>query len=102
MSGADLPVRSIREMISSAINMIIHTARLADGTRKIMAITEITGMLDETHIGMKDIFFFKQTGLSQEGKVIGNFVPTGYIPPFVSELKFRGMTLSEDIFKPAG
>jgi pilus assembly protein CpaF len=87
MSGLELPVRAIREMIASAINIIIHTARLSDGSRKVMQITEITGMLDEMHIGLKDIFIFKQIGINHEGKVLGEFKPTGYIPSFFEDLR---------------
>ena len=100
MSGTELPVRAIREMIASAIQMIIHTARLSDGTRKIMQVSELTGMIDDIHIGLKDIFFFKQTGLGPDGKIIGEFQPTGYIPSFVEEIRLRGIPLSDDIFKP--
>lgn len=100
MSGADLPVRAIREMIGSAIHMIIHTARLSDGSRKVMQITEMTGLIDEIHIGLKDIFIFRQTGVDKEGKVIGSFSPTGYIPSFMEELKVRGISVSDDIFSP--
>lgn len=99
MSGAELPIRAIREMISSAVDIIIHTARLSDGSRKIMQITEITGMIDEMHIGLKDIFIFKQTGVTPEGKVIGHFQATGYIPTFFKEMKVRGIPLAEEIFK---
>ncbi len=101
MSGAELPVRAIREMIASALNIIIHTARLSDGTRKVIQISEMTGMLDEMHIGLKDIFAFKQTGVSTEGKVIGDFKPTGYIPSFMEELKVRGISVADDIFSPS-
>ena len=100
MSGSELPVRAIREMIASAIQVIIHTARLPDGTRKVMQITELTGMIDDIHIGLKDIFFFKQTGINREGKVLGGFEPTGYIPSFVEDIRLRGIPLSDDIFKP--
>ncbi|MFA4889694.1 MAG: ATPase, T2SS/T4P/T4SS family [Candidatus Omnitrophota bacterium] len=100
MSGAELPVRAIREMIASAIHIIIHTARLSDGSRKVLQISEMTGMLDEMHIGSKDIFNFKQSGVSLEGKVLGQFTPTGYIPSFMQDLIIRGIKISEDIFKP--
>jgi Flp pilus assembly CpaF family ATPase len=99
MSGAELPIRAIREMIASAVDIIIHSARLSDGSRKVVQITEITGMLDETHIGLKDIFYFKQTGLDKDHKVIGEFKATGYIPSFYEELAVRGIKLSKDIFK---
>jgi septum site-determining protein MinD len=101
MSGAELPVRAIREMIASAINIIIHTARLSDGSRKIIQITEITGMIDEMHIGLKDIFIFKQAGVGPEGKVLGSFQSTGYLPSFLEDLKVRGIPITEDIFKPS-
>jgi septum site-determining protein MinD len=100
MSGTELPVRAIREMIASAINIIIHTARLSDGSRKIVQITEMTGMADEIHIGLKDIFIFKQVGVNPEGKVIGEFRPSGYIPSFMEELRIRGIPISSDIFNP--
>ena len=100
MSGVELPLRSIREMIASAIHLIVHTARLSDGSRKVVAITEITGMMDDTHIGLKDIFSFKQEGIDEDGNVLGKFVPTGYVPSFFEDMKVRGIPLSEDIFKP--
>jgi len=100
MSGIELPLRAIREMIASAIDIVVHTTRLSDGSRKIIQITELAGMLDEQHINLKDVFMFRQTGLAEGGKVLGNFVPTGYIPSFYDELKPRGIDLSKDIFNP--
>jgi septum site-determining protein MinD len=100
MSGIELPIRSIREMIASAVEIIVHTERLSDGTRKITQITEITGMIDDTHVGLKDIFIFKRQGLTSEGKVIGQFIPTGYIPSFYDEMCVRGVKLTENIFQP--
>jgi pilus assembly protein CpaF len=99
MSGVDLPIRSIREMIASAIDIIVHTARLSDGTRKITQISEITGMKDEMHIDVRDIFGFKQTGVDKQHTVLGKFQSTGYIPSFVEEIKVKGIILSEGIFK---
>ena len=101
MSGAELPVRAIREMIASAINIIIHTARLSDGSRKVTQVSEMIGMLDEVHVGLKDIFIFKQTGIDKDGKVLGEFKPTGYIPSFMEQLKVQGILISNDIFNPA-
>ncbi|MFC1594068.1 ATPase, T2SS/T4P/T4SS family [Candidatus Omnitrophota bacterium] len=100
MSGVELPIRAIREMISSAVDIIVHTARLPDGSRKVLGITEVTGMKDEMHIGLEDIFAFKQTGLDDAGKVLGEFKPTGYIPSFYPALKSRGINIPEEIFKP--
>jgi pilus assembly protein CpaF len=100
MGGIEIPLRAIREMIASAIHMIVHTARLADGSRKVTQISELTGMTDEMHIGMQDLFRFKQTGINDQGKVDGYFGPTGNIPTFFDDILKRGVTLSEDIFKP--
>ncbi|MFC1704593.1 ATPase, T2SS/T4P/T4SS family [Candidatus Omnitrophota bacterium] len=100
MSGIELPIRAIREMIASAVDLIVHTARLTDGSRKVLQITEITGMLDELHIGLKDIFAFNQTGIDAQRNVLGEFKPTGYIPSFYGELATRGIILPEETFKP--
>ncbi len=99
MSGVELPIRAIREMIASAIDVIVHTARLSDGTRKIIQITELTGMKDEMHIGMKDIFMFKQTGMDAQGYIMGEFEATGYIPSFMEDIKLKGIPLPENIFR---
>ena len=99
MSGTELPVRAIREMIASAINIIVQTARLSDGSRKIIQISQITGMLDELHIELKDIFIFKQSGINSQGKALGNFESTGFIPTFIEDIRMRGIELSDDIFK---
>ena len=100
MSGIELPIRAIREMIASAVHVIVHTARLSDGSRRVLQVTEITGMLDEMHIGLKDIFAFYQTGVDEKGKVLGEFKPTGHIPSFYAELKTRGIIIPEEVFKP--
>jgi septum site-determining protein MinD len=99
MAGVELPIRAIREMIASAIDIIVHTARLSDGTRKIVQVTEIAGMQDEMHINLRDIFAFRQTGIGAQSKVLGDFQATGYIPSFVEEIKVKGISLPPDIFK---
>ena len=98
MSGIELPIRAIREMIASAVDIIVHTARLSDGSRKVAQITELSGMSDEIHINLKDIFTFQQTGLDKDGNVQGDFRPTGYVPSFYGDLKARGIELSKEIF----
>jgi septum site-determining protein MinD len=100
MSGVELPLRAIREMISSAIDLIVHTARLSDGSRKITRITEIAGMIDEIHVNLQDIFNFRQTGVDKEQKVLGDFVPLGNIPTYYDEMKSRGIELPRDMFIP--
>jgi pilus assembly protein CpaF len=100
MSGVELPIRAIREMTASAIDIVIQTARLSDGTRKITQVTEVAGMDDELHIKFADIFQFKQMSIDRDtGKVIGEFTATGHIPSFYEELVTRGIHLSPEIFK---
>ena len=89
MSGMDLPVRAIREQVASAVDVIVHESRLSDGTRKVVNITEIVG-LEGDQITMQDIFEFEQTGVDAQGKVIGQFKPTGSVPTFIEDLAARG------------
>jgi pilus assembly protein CpaF len=98
MGGFDLPIRSIREMISSALDVIVQTARMPDGSRKVTAITEVVGMLDDTHVNLQDIFYYRQTGLDSDGNVKGYFTATGYVPTFYDEIRSRGIDLPRDIF----
>lgn len=100
MSGVELPVRAVREQIAGAIHIIVHTARLSDGSRKVMCITQILGLKESMEIEMKDIFVFKQTGIDKDGKVLGTFKATGFIPTFVEDMRIRGITLPPKIFKP--
>jgi septum site-determining protein MinD len=100
MSGIELPVRAIREMVASAVDVIVHTARLSDGSRKVMGIAEVAGMKDEVHINLNDIFIFKQTGVDVQGKVQGYFTATGYKPTFLDEIRVRGISIADEIFKP--
>jgi pilus assembly protein CpaF len=100
MSGVELPIRAIREQVSSAIHLIVHTARLSDGSRKVIGITEVMGMLDEMHINLQDVFIYRQTGVDRDGNVLGYFTPMGYIPSFYDEIRARGIDLSREIFVP--
>ena len=79
MAGMDLPLRAIREQITSAVDVIIHEARLSDGSRRVVNVTEIVGSEGE-RTTMQDIFVYEQTGLGAHGKVTGRFTPTGAIP----------------------
>jgi len=99
MGGIEIPLRAIREMIASAIDMIVHTSRLSDGSRKVIQISELTGMTDELHIGIQDLFTFKQTGVNAQGKVEGQFVPCGNIPTFFDDIIKRGIALPKEIFQ---
>lgn len=102
MSEMDLPIRAIREMISSAIDVIVQTARFSDGSRKVTAITEVAGMADDTHVELRDIFRFQQTGVDEQGKVKGFHTSLGYIPSFYDEIRSRGIDLPREIFISKG
>jgi pilus assembly protein CpaF len=96
MAGVDLPVRAIREQISSAVDLIVHQSRLKDGTRKIVNITEVQGMEGDT-IVMQDVFVFEQTGVI-DGKIQGRLKPTGIRPKFVELFESQGIHLPNNIF----
>lgn len=101
MSGVELPMRAIREMIASAVDIIVHTARLSDGSRKIIQVSEIAGMIDETHVELKDVFVYKQSGVDDRGTALGTFQATGYIPTFTEEIRIKGIPLPDSIFQSA-
>ncbi len=97
MSGMELPSRAIREQIASAIDLVVHEDRMSDGTRKVVKVTEVTGIERDT-ITLQDIFEFKQTGIDPQGKVLGYFTATGVIPTFIDEVETRGLSLSREVF----
>ena len=99
MSGMELPSRAIREQIASAVDVIIHESRLSDGHRRVIAISEITG-LEGQNVVMQDIFSFRQTGVDARGTVTGVFRPTGAVPTFYEQLKSRGLRLDPAMFDP--
>ncbi len=97
MAGMGLPLKAIRETIASAVNLIIQQSRLSDGSRKVTYVSEVIGMQGET-VTIQDIFVFKQEGLDKNRKIIGRFVPTGFIPKFVEEMEAKGMKISRGLF----
>jgi pilus assembly protein CpaF len=99
MSGVALPSHAIREQIASAIHIIVQEARLADGSRRIVAVTEITGM-EGQQIVMQDLFVFKQTGMDANGRVLGYLTATGAMPSFYDTLSARGIELDPSLFSP--
>jgi pilus assembly protein CpaF len=99
MSGIDIPARSARAQIASAINVVIQIGRLSDGRRKLLSLSELTGMEGEV-VTMQEIFRFRQTGLSSEGQVLGKFEATGIRPKFIEQVMAHGVTLSADLFRP--
>ncbi|NHM27276.1 CpaF family protein [Desulfofundulus sp. TPOSR] len=97
MAGVDLPVRAIREQISSALDVIVHMARLKDGSRKVTHITEVQGMEGDV-IVLQDLFLFEQTGVDGNGKILGRFRATGIRPKFTDRLEVCGIELPPNIF----
>ena len=99
MAGVSLTPRAIRQQIASAITVILQASRLADGTRKVVSMQEITGMEGEI-ISMQEIFRFEQTGIDADGKVQGHFCATGVRPRFADRLRMFGAAVPEDTFDP--
>lgn len=96
-TGVDLPVYVIREMISSAVNMIVQLSRFSDGSRKVTYITEMHGQKDG-EIQSTDLFRYVQTGVDENGKVQGVFAPTGQLPTFFDDFAAKGQPVDKDIF----
>ncbi len=99
MSGFDLPLRAIREQIASAISIIVQINREKDGSRKVTCVSEITKMEGDI-ITMQDLFVYKQTGWTDDGKMIGEHVATGSVPTFTEEIKRAGLPFDISIFTP--
>ncbi|WP_249870295.1 CpaF family protein [Oceanobacillus saliphilus] len=97
MAGMELPVKAIREQVAGALDLIIQQSRLKDGTRRITNITEVQG-LEGDIIVLQDIFKFKQSGVDQNGKIIGKLVPTGIRPKFYERMENEGIHLPSSIF----
>jgi len=98
MSGMDLPIKAIREQVASAVNIIVQQSRFADGSRKITAISEVSGMEGDV-ITLQDIFLFRQEGFDDAGAVRGRFVATGFVPRFYDDLQRRGIPVNMEIFR---
>jgi pilus assembly protein CpaF len=97
MSGMDLPLKVVRQQIASAIDVIVQQTRLKDGSRKVTAITEVAGMEGDIVV-LTDIFKFEQTGVTIEGKVLGELKPTGIRPLFSPRLEAAGLKLGPEVF----
>ena len=96
MAGMDLPVRAIHEQIASAINLIVQTQRLSDGSRRVVAITEVQGMEGDVVV-LSNLYVFEQKGV-ENGKVIGRLKPTGMRPRFMNRIEEAGIHLPPNIF----
>jgi pilus assembly protein CpaF len=98
-AGTNLPNRAMREQISSAIDLIVQVSRLADGSRRVVSITEITNMEGDV-ITAQELFRFRRRGINPDGAVVGDYEPTGVRPTFFDRLKVAGIDLSPDLFSP--
>jgi len=99
MANFDIPVDFLRRYISSALNVIIQLARLADGSRRVISLQEMTGMEGNT-VTLQEIFSFQKTGMDPKGKVTGSFLCKGIRPHFIDRIKMCGVEVSHDIFDP--
>jgi pilus assembly protein CpaF len=98
MSNLNLPEKSVRQQIVSAISIVVQVSRMSDGSRKVVSISEITGM-EENVVSMQDIFTFSRKGVGPDGKVIGTFQPSRIRPKFLERLKVSGIFLSPELFE---
>ena len=98
MGNMNLPEKSVRQQIASAISIVVQATRMSDGTRKVTSISEITGM-EESVISMQEIFSFEKQGIGPDGKVIGIFKPSHIRPRFLERLRVSGIILPPSIFE---
>jgi pilus assembly protein CpaF len=98
MANANMSVRSIRQQVSSAIDLVVQIARLSDGSRRVTALTECVGMEGEL-VTMQDIFVFEKTGLTERGRVTGRFRATGIRPKFFERLRTTGVHFPTSVFQ---
>jgi len=96
-AAANMPTLSIRQQIAAAVHLVVQAARFSDGTRRVVSITEVTGMEGDV-VTLQDIFVFEKRGLSPEGRVLGRFAATGIRPKFYEKLLSAGIRLSPDLF----
>jgi pilus assembly protein CpaF len=100
MAGMDITIRALREQVASALDLIVHVARLQDGSRRVTHVTEVVGMEGEA-ITMQDLFVFKTVGgMDERGRVLGHLSATGLRPIFVDRLAERNVRLDQSIFTP--
>ncbi|MBN2569580.1 MAG: Flp pilus assembly complex ATPase component TadA, partial [Deltaproteobacteria bacterium] len=100
LAGVDLPMRAIHEMISTALDIVVHVNRFADGSRKIVQITEVVGLNEDHYLDLRDIFRYEQRGTDKDKTILGDYVATGYVPKCYEEFKTIGIELDDKIFKP--
>src|SRR5487761_2124156 len=100
MAGVDLPVRAIREQISSAVDLVVQTERLRGGARKVVSVAEVTGIADG-EITMQELFVFTQTGVTADGRAVGFHTATGVRSTFLKHFRSNGVDLPDSMFQPS-
>ena len=98
MMGAELPIKTIRSQIASAIQVVVQLSRMSDGSRRVISISEVTGMENDT-ITMQDIFIYKRRGKAENGAILGEFMPTGIRPHCFDQLLAAGVKVNTEMFK---
>ena len=98
MSNLNLPEKTVRQQIASALSIVVQVSRMSDGTRKVVSLHEITGM-EENVISMQEIFAFHRKGIGPDGKVIGTFKPSHIRPTFLERLRVSGIFLPPSLFE---
>jgi pilus assembly protein CpaF len=98
LSGIQLPDKAMREQVASALDVVIQVSRLSDGKRKILSISELTGM-EGNVVTMQDIFIFHRQGVDDDGVVLGEFRSTGIRPKFVDQLRLAGIDVPASLFE---
>jgi pilus assembly protein CpaF len=98
MAGVDLPLRAIREQIASSVNIVVQNSRLADGNRKLLEVVEVVG-IENTVIQAQTIFKFEKKWIGSDGKVVGEIIPTGYVPEFMKAIPGSFLEKHSHLFK---
>ena len=97
MAGIEMPLKAVRSQISSAVNLIVQASRLQDGSRRMVSITEVTGMEGEV-ISMQEVFRYQRTGLTPDNKIIGHFTGTGVRSHFSERFRMWGYDVPSSIY----
>ena len=98
LSGIDIPLSALRAQVAAAIDVVVHTARLSDGSRKITAVSEVLGLKDGEY-QLQDLYLFKVEGIGPDGSLNGHFTGTGNLPRFLEDARLRKLPLDETVFK---
>jgi pilus assembly protein CpaF len=91
MSSIDLPARAIREQLAKAIDIVVQQTRFPDGSRRITEVCEVVGLNDDGEVAQRPLFEYRQSGMDETGRVLGDFQATGYLPSFLNEFIVKGL-----------